>query len=654
MAIDKLVQYDSRPDATGEALVHPASGSLDKTASEVHADVRSYLDQAPSPGDGVMRLLITALSSFDRIGPNKNGDGFYREDLLGNVDYGTPPEGDGSLEIPMYKSFEHFARPYKHHINRDDSPAYGTVEKSFFNPKMDRVELVAHLDADKAPMIAQKIRNYEPVSTSMGFRAALDVCSVCGNKASSRAEYCDHLRKNMLEVKPNGHIVHARNPKGKFFDISFVEDRADPTSRAVATSRLPVGDGTEINNPATGDLENGGVSARGENKEAFAKAASTGQDEVRLSADAAEEAGLGGEKPLRWRKSASEAHASEAPASEDEEGKTSYIKKRVRADVEELPEETEERIKEAVRALRENETLIPAETLESVAGYPMESVASTAAAAGISLRPVELQHVALTKAGAPELARRLRKTGSVLSPENKKGGGLEVGPPHVNGRLYEKIASNEDLMDKRSYHPLHLSRRLEKSGALGPNPYVRNRQEITPGRAAAMASPEERRRIRMNRNRRAREEVERASVLEAIANVLAEGQWVEGRMPRHQRQTIRQDVRRRRPRRQLAARRARRSNRRRPRDAGMMTLPVTQFIRGTGGNTQVYGPAESAMQKESALRKQASRRMRRIAESMGGLSKVASQQVDWVLEEPTRHDAPDVNAALIESALRRT
>lgn len=208
-------------------------------------------------------------------------------------------------------------------------------------------------------------------------------------------------------------------------------------------------------------------------------------------------------------------------------------------------------------------------------------------------------------------------------------------------------------MDERSYHPVHLANRLEKSAALGPNPYVGSRQEITPGRANAMASPGERRRIRMNRDEEARREVEQASVLEAIANIIAEGQWVEGRVPRRRREQVRRDVRRRRPRRRRSVQRARRSNQRRPADAGMMTLPISQFIRGTGTNTQVYGPSESAMQKESSLQEVAEGRIARIAESLRGLDKVGSQQIDWVLEDPTRHEAPDVGAALIESTLRR-
>lgn len=72
-------------------------------------------------------------------------------------------------------------------------------------------------------------------------KVAYDVCSVCGNKAKNRSEYCKSaseggncpgggLTNNICTVLANGHIVHADNPHPDFFDYSKVGRGADRTS----------------------------------------------------------------------------------------------------------------------------------------------------------------------------------------------------------------------------------------------------------------------------------------------------------------------------------------------------------------------------------------------------------------------------------------
>jgi hypothetical protein len=668
------LEYDSHPDETGEALVHPADGSLEKTASDVHPDVQQYLAEAPTPPNDMMRLLITALSSHDTFGPNKNGDGFYREDLLNNIDYGEHPDGDGNLNIPMYRSFQHFARPYKHHRNNESSPAYGKVEQSFYNPQMDRVELLTLLDTAKAPDIARRIRKYQPVKTSMGFRAAYDTCSVCGNKAKSRRDYCDHLKNNMLSVRPDGHIVHARNPKGKFFDISFVGTPADGTSRAVHVGRLPVGDGVDLNkkNKGTGDSSKnpGPTSGKGEGvqslddgakpersaekkkeaRQTFAKAACAGwagDQEVTLSADIASEVGLDGSEPLTWRKEAKEA-----------DGKESAIDKRVDGEMEEvqsLPPEKEKRIEELVQKIRGSAPMIQKKVLDRLSGYPMETVASTMAVSGISLRPEEMQHLALTKAGAPQLSQKLWSEGLYLAPEEKtaSGGGLQLGPDKVDTRLLQKVAGNKELMEGRSFRHGPLIERIgsldkEAASAMGPNPYLRHRERITPRKAREMATQEEQQTMQERRRMLSRKpkKTERASMLEAIAHLLTESEWNNGQVSKKQQEALRSNYRR--PRRTPRRRRARINGR--PRQPSMMTMPMANYIRGTGSSPSVYGSsgvAEQAMSKESSLRKEASEYVRAVVKAMGRMDKVASDQIEFVTESPENYEAADVEAALL-------
>lgn len=463
MAFDKLIVYDSRPDSTGIPLIFPASGSLVKTASEVHPDLLAYLGQLGDPDEDTARAVITALSAYDTFGPNNNGDAFFREDLLKKWDYSDDAgQEPGSLVLPMFETFEHFARPYKHHLNRPDSPAYGEVLRAIFNPKMDRVELVVAFSREKAPDIVRKIENYEPLSTSMGFRAKYDVCEVCGNKAKSRAEYCEHAKFMMLRVMPDGKVVCVRNPEGKFFDISVVGTPADLTSRAVAVTRLPIRDGHET-------ME-------------MRKAASqkvSAETDVYLSADLAEANGYGtGDLIVKQ-------------ADKRAEDKDADIQKRVTftSDVELSPED-EEIVREGAEALRAREPMLSRGTMDHLADtYPLEVVASTLSLCGISLKPEEAQYIGLRSLGMPKTASRLLSAGVVVVdvPAEK---GLQISDEHFDVKLAESLSADAHLLSSRSLYRGWLPER-QKIAAMGVNPYLSSRSLTSPQVAYSFADLED-------------------------------------------------------------------------------------------------------------------------------------------------------------------
>ena len=57
-----------------------------------------------------------------------------------------------------------------------------------------------------------------------------DVCTICGNKAPTRKEYCDHLKYDMNRIDPEtGKQAAALNPSPRFFDSSWVLRPADRT-----------------------------------------------------------------------------------------------------------------------------------------------------------------------------------------------------------------------------------------------------------------------------------------------------------------------------------------------------------------------------------------------------------------------------------------
>lgn len=171
-----------------------------------------------TPEKNSVFVLVLALGAGEYYGPNRNGDYFSKEDLF-----------------ERHPTFVSDGKHYKHHVNKDPKKCYGDVMESYYNPQMHRVELIVRLnkeDLTNKDMI-DKIEAGEPVPVSMAARVPYDVCSICGNKAKTLAEYCTHLNNEMLSVKSDGRQVFALNPNPTFFDISEVVIGADPTAHTL-------------------------------------------------------------------------------------------------------------------------------------------------------------------------------------------------------------------------------------------------------------------------------------------------------------------------------------------------------------------------------------------------------------------------------------
>jgi len=216
---------------TGELTVQPvllwANGrpcyeDITKTASVGREFFKSI---TPVPGHSFVYVL--AVSSWERYGENRNGDGFpefpYKED---NNPPGILP---GDVLTQHYKSFEKYGKNYRHHVNSDPKKAIGDVVKAFWNPVMHRVELLVDLINEKAPDLAERIGAGEFPPVSMGTKVPYDVCNICLNRAPTRAHYCTHLKFQMREIV-EGKKVAALNPRPRFFDLSWVFRGADPNA----------------------------------------------------------------------------------------------------------------------------------------------------------------------------------------------------------------------------------------------------------------------------------------------------------------------------------------------------------------------------------------------------------------------------------------
>lgn len=156
--------------------------------------------------------------------PNENGDAFPRDELL---------RFDQRLARRVYKTFDY--KP--NHINhRAENPrtARGFILDSTYNaidPNDQFVECLLAIDASKDAVYADGIRSGAIDAFSMGCIAEHTVCSICGNKATNRMEFCNHISGNKMKTF-DGKRAYEICGGVCFEELSAVDQPADPKALA--------------------------------------------------------------------------------------------------------------------------------------------------------------------------------------------------------------------------------------------------------------------------------------------------------------------------------------------------------------------------------------------------------------------------------------
>lgn len=208
--IDKEILFEyGDNDSEVIQLVHPSNFTKTAEYSQILVD---FIKTLKEKADKVY-ALVNALSAGEFYGSNRNGDYFPEEALK-----------------EYHKTFEALGHVYRHHVNKDPQKSMGRVVFSHYNPEMHRVELIIELDKGKAEDVVGRLDKGDLPAVSMGCRVPWDECSICGNRARTRKEYCEHLAKKMNTVMPTGQRVVAINRMPKFFDLSVVLVPADRTA----------------------------------------------------------------------------------------------------------------------------------------------------------------------------------------------------------------------------------------------------------------------------------------------------------------------------------------------------------------------------------------------------------------------------------------
>jgi hypothetical protein len=366
---------------------------LTKTASEYHPEIAAYIAGAKKI-PGFTQLLLTALGAGEYWGCNVNGDYFPEKALA----YPGPEYG--------FKTFENNAHVFKHHINKDPAASYGDVALAVYNPKYRRVELIVRIDNKKAPDIVEKIDAGEYPDWSMGCRVPYDVCSVCGNRARNRTEYCSHLKYYMGKVEPeSGKQAYAINLTPKFFDISMVLIGADRIAKSLK------------------------------------KVASAPGRPTISSAFLADK--MAGDKNAEMEK--------QVPAQSEGEVTPPASMDQVKTIVKAIPE------------VKATEKSLPREVLNDLGRRDLSKVMSTLAMLGVLPKPQEFQRIILVNIGKENIADQLDAKNIAFDPmmcPTPKPAHLKL--MRVSHRNFDPsiMGMMNPFMGERSYAAPHLGKRL--------------------------------------------------------------------------------------------------------------------------------------------------------------------------------------------------
>lgn len=224
MALTKLIYSDSN-----EALVKAAHECGQPMTSLIEYDTgvksassnlvsKELLEEYRPKDDKHACIHLIAMGDAETYGFNRNGDAFPQD----------------ALEKYAH-TFVTNGHVFHEHANKDPEKRLGTIKWAGYDPSkngMHRVELIIHLDKDRAEEQYQMAKEGKALNFSMSCRVPNDRCSCCGNEAKKTSDYCSHLKYDMGKwVEKSANYSFAYNDKPTFFDISIVKTPADRIAR---------------------------------------------------------------------------------------------------------------------------------------------------------------------------------------------------------------------------------------------------------------------------------------------------------------------------------------------------------------------------------------------------------------------------------------
>lgn len=193
----------------------------------------SYLDQTRDnlkPVDGHTPVFVLAMGAGEYTASNRNADYWPGQKTKIPIFKPAGQSKVANIEAGLKErawTFEKYGKVYKNHNNSDPKLAKGDIYSASYNPNMGRVESVVLLNNKEFPNEINKLASGKHVPFSMSAKVPFDFCNFCGNKAKTRSEYCEHLKKHANAITEEGLQIVAINEKPTFFDLSVVDRNAD-------------------------------------------------------------------------------------------------------------------------------------------------------------------------------------------------------------------------------------------------------------------------------------------------------------------------------------------------------------------------------------------------------------------------------------------
>ena len=160
-------------------------------------------------------------------------DEFYKHyERYSKICRGANDNGDFFSEEELKKCYKSFIGKsvFVDHQNENVEAARGIIVDAVWNVRGKFVELLKAVDKKAYPELARGIEMSYITDTSMGCRCGSSICSICGNKAVTEDDFCDHILYYKGSTY-NGLPVFEDNRDVEFFEDSFVTQGADPQAK---------------------------------------------------------------------------------------------------------------------------------------------------------------------------------------------------------------------------------------------------------------------------------------------------------------------------------------------------------------------------------------------------------------------------------------
>lgn len=443
-----------------------------------------------TPQNDSQYALLNAMAAGEYFGSNINGDWFPEEALIHKPDNWTgDPEFDRELAKNWPYGFPTFynAGVFAHHRNKDMSRSFGRIEVAAWHPGMKRVELVVRLD--KLPCLKfggtglwDKLKAGQLFDVSMGCKVPFDTCSICldwplyreaqatfdpgihkhpgqavlefhkkliqkrghgiRGLAITRKDYCDHARRMMNRIFPDGRKAFVYNDYPRFFDISGVFIGADKTAKAMV-------------------------------KIAEAYNRSYHFFWARPSAEVAEDLG--------YDEAAVDKIAMAVLTPQqftDRLVKSAFLGKGAKVKRSEISKDVvpSQLAGAAVPLMTGREKRLPGQLLDRLAKHPLEDVLSTSGGMGVVLRPGEFQRMMLGRLGLGREAKELERR-NIVFPKVEEESEVELSKERFS-HLIAKLL--QPFFDSRSSFGPAVEKRVTVIMMGGPSEKSRPASQLSP------------------------------------------------------------------------------------------------------------------------------------------------------------------------------